>query len=58
MSVNRYLRALENAAYIERTGGDRKHGFEFCIADRTEYSLMKQSELAVSKPRRTSLTEA
>jgi len=57
MTVNRYLRALENAAYIERTGGDRKHGFEYCIADRTEYSLMKQSELAVSKPRRTSLTE-
>jgi DNA primase len=58
MGVNRYLRALENAAYIERTGGDRKHGFEFRIADRSEYSLMKRVEPLVSELSQTSLTEA
>ena len=41
MTVNRYLRELENRGYIQRTGGNRKTGYEYEIRAWDEYEKLK-----------------
>ena len=43
MKVNRYLHQLEARAYINRTGGNRKTGYEYEIAAWEEYKLLKSN---------------
>lgn len=41
MTINRYLRELENRGYIQRNGGNRKTGFEYEIKAWDEYKKLK-----------------
>jgi DNA primase len=41
MTINRYLRELENRSYIQRNGGNRKTGFEYEIKAWDEYEKLK-----------------
>ena len=41
MTINRYLRELENRGYIQRNGGNRKTGFEYEIKAWDEYEKLK-----------------
>lgn len=41
MTINRYLRELENRGYIQRNGGNRKTGFEYEIRAWDEYEKLK-----------------
>jgi predicted transcriptional regulator len=41
MTINRYLRELENRGYIQRNGGNRKTGFEYEIKAWDEYERLK-----------------
>jgi DNA primase len=41
MTINRYLRELENRGYIQRNGGNRKTGFEYEIRAWDEYKKLK-----------------
>jgi hypothetical protein len=41
MTTNRYLRDLESRSFIKRTGGNRKSGFEYEIANKEEYSELQ-----------------
>jgi DNA primase len=41
MSLNRYMRELENRGYIQRNGGNRKTGFEYEIKAWDEYEKLK-----------------
>lgn len=41
MTINRYLRELENRGYIQRNGGNRKTGFEYEIKAWDEYDKLK-----------------
>ena len=41
MTINRYLRDLENRGYIQRNGGNRKTGFEYEIKAWDEYKKLK-----------------
>ena len=41
MTLNRYLRDLENRGYIQRNGGNRKTGFEYEIKAWDEYEKLK-----------------
>lgn len=41
MTINRYLRDLENRGYIQRNGGNRKTGFEYEIKAWDEYEKLK-----------------
>jgi DNA-binding MarR family transcriptional regulator len=43
MKVNRYLHQLESRAYINRTGGNRKTGYEYEITAWEEYKLLKSN---------------
>ena len=43
MKVNRYLHQLESRGYINRTGGNRKTGYEYEIAAWEEYKLLKSN---------------
>ena len=42
MKVNRYMRSLEGMGYLEQTGGNRKHGFEYVIKSYDEYEELKK----------------
>ena len=41
MRVNRFLNDLEMRSYINRTGGNRKTGFEYEISNWKEYEQLK-----------------
>jgi predicted transcriptional regulator len=41
MKVNRFLHQLESRGYINRTGGNRKTGYEYEILAWEEYELLK-----------------
>jgi DNA primase len=41
MTINRYLRELENRGYVQRGGGNRKTGFEYEIKAWGEYEKLK-----------------
>jgi DNA primase len=41
MKVNRYLRELESRGFIQRSGGNRKNGFEYEIRAWDEYEKLK-----------------
>lgn len=41
MKVNRYLRELESRGFIQRSGGNRKNGFEYEIHTWDEYEKLK-----------------
>ena len=43
MTVNRYTRELENRNFIKRTGGNRKAGFEYEIANWEEYDQLQDN---------------
>jgi DNA primase len=43
MKVNRYLHQLESRGYINRTGGNRKTGYEYEVAAWEEYELLKSN---------------
>ena len=42
MTVNRYMRELEQRGYIKRIGGNRKSGFEYEIANWEEYGQLQE----------------
>jgi DNA primase catalytic core len=41
MKINRYLRELESRGFIQRSGGNRKNGFEYEIRSWDEYEKLK-----------------
>jgi DNA primase len=41
MKINRYLRDLESRGFIQRSGGNRKNGFEYEIRSWDEYEKLK-----------------
>lgn len=41
MKVNRHLRELESRGFIQRSGGNRKNGFEYEIHTWDEYEKLK-----------------
>jgi predicted transcriptional regulator len=41
MKVNRYLRELESRGFLQRSGGNRKNGFEYEIHTWDEYEKLK-----------------
>ncbi len=43
MTVNRYIRELESRNFIKRTGGNRKAGFEYEIANWEEYTQLQSN---------------
>jgi predicted transcriptional regulator len=43
MTVNRYMRELENRNFIKRVGGNRKKGFEYEVANWEEYSELQKN---------------
>lgn len=43
MTINRYTRELENRNFIKRTGGNKKAGFEYEIANWEEYSQLQSN---------------
>ena len=43
MKVNRYLHQLEARSYINRTGGNRKSGYEYEILAWEEYEMLKSN---------------
>lgn len=42
MTQNRYIRELEYRGYIKRTGGNRKSGFEYEVANWEEYGKLQE----------------
>jgi DNA primase/predicted transcriptional regulator len=42
MTVNRYIRDLEYRGYIKRSGGNRKGGFEYEVANWEEYGQLQE----------------
>ena len=42
MTVNRYIRDLEHRGYIKRSGGNRKNGFEYEVANWEEYGQLQE----------------
>jgi len=42
MTVNRYIRDLEHRGYIKRSGGNRKGGFEYEVANWEEYGQLQE----------------
>jgi DNA-binding MarR family transcriptional regulator len=43
MTVNRYIRELENRNFIRRTGGNRKQGFEYEVSNWEEYDSLQNA---------------
>jgi len=41
MKINRYLRELENRGFVQRSGGNRKSGYEYEIKTWDEYEKLK-----------------